>query len=98
PRTSPLFPYATLFRCSPLSVDGEIVHVKVRAGYCAVRNFADSPIDPTELLLRASTAMRQVQPEADAHRIKAFDDVHVSNALMRRSEEHTSALQSLNHL
>src|SRR5262245_14220326 len=65
---------------SPLSVDGEIVHVKVRAGYCAVRNFADSPIDPTELLLRASTAMRQVQPEADAHRIKAFDDVHVSNA------------------
>jgi diguanylate cyclase (GGDEF)-like protein len=62
---------------SPLTIDGEIVNVKVRVGYSAVRNFADSSIDPTELLLRASTAMRQVQPEADAQRIRAFDDAPV---------------------
>ena len=41
--------------------------IQVRAGYCAVPNFAESSVDAVELLLRAATALRHVKgSESDA--------------------------------
>jgi len=48
--------------------------VRVRAGYCAVPNFAESSVDAVELLLRAATALRHVKGSETAQ-ITAFEDV-----------------------
>jgi diguanylate cyclase (GGDEF)-like protein len=39
--------------------DGEESSLTVRAGYCAVPDFADASIDAVEMLVRASSALRQ---------------------------------------
>lgn len=46
---------------APAIVDGVERHLKVRAGYCAVSDFAQSPYDAVELLLRAASALRQAR-------------------------------------
>ena len=48
--------------------------IQVRAGYCAVPNFAESSVDAVELLLRAATALRHVKGSESAQ-ITAFEDV-----------------------
>jgi diguanylate cyclase (GGDEF)-like protein len=48
--------------------------VQLRAGYCAVPNFAESSVDAVELLLRAATALRHVKGSERAQ-ITAFEDV-----------------------
>ena len=48
--------------------------IQVRAGYCAVPNFAESSVDAVELLLRAATALRHVKGSENAQ-ITAFEDV-----------------------
>ncbi len=45
----------------PAIVDGVDRHLKVRAGYCAVSDFAQSSFDAVELLLRAASALRQAR-------------------------------------
>jgi PleD family two-component response regulator len=49
--------------------------VRVKAGYCAVPDFAESPVDAVELLLRATTALRDLRSGRDADRIRAFEQV-----------------------
>jgi PleD family two-component response regulator len=49
--------------------------VRVRAGYCAVPDFAESPVDAAELLLRATTALRDLTRGGDPDRIRAFEQV-----------------------
>ena len=49
--------------------------VRIRAGYCAVPDFAESPIDAAELLLRATTALRDLQRAGTADRVRAFEQV-----------------------
>jgi diguanylate cyclase (GGDEF)-like protein len=49
--------------------------VRVRAGYCAVPDFAESPVDAAELLLRATTALRDLKRGEDGDRIRAFEQV-----------------------
>ena len=49
--------------------------VRVKAGYCAVPNFAESPVDAVELLLRATTALRDLKGGGDGDRIRAFEQV-----------------------
>ncbi|MCC6930932.1 MAG: response regulator [Gemmatimonadaceae bacterium] len=50
---------------SPATVDGVPRRLKVRAGYCAVADFAQSSFDAVELLLRAASALRQARgPDA----------------------------------
>jgi GGDEF domain-containing protein len=48
--------------------------IQLRAGYCAVPNFAESSVDAVELLLRAATALRHVKGSESAQ-ITAFEDV-----------------------
>lgn len=49
--------------------------VRVRAGYCAVPDFAESSVDAAELLLRATTALRDLKRGGDGDRIRAFEQV-----------------------
>jgi PleD family two-component response regulator len=49
--------------------------MRVRAGYCAVPDFAESAVDATELLLRATTALRDLPRAGEGDRIRAFEQV-----------------------
>ena len=47
-------------------------------GYCAVPDFAESSVDAVELLLRATTALRDLKREGPAgERIRAFEQVPI---------------------
>jgi PleD family two-component response regulator len=62
---------------SPIAVRGGERTVRLCAGYCAVPDFADSPVDAVELLLRATTALRDLQKEGSGERVRAFDPAPV---------------------
>jgi diguanylate cyclase (GGDEF)-like protein len=49
--------------------------VRIRAGYCAVPDFAESAVDAVELLLRATTALRDLKGAGESDRIRAFEQV-----------------------
>ena len=49
--------------------------VRIRAGYCAVPDFAESAVDAVELLLRATTALRDLKGGEEGDRIRAFEQV-----------------------
>jgi diguanylate cyclase (GGDEF)-like protein len=59
----------------PVPVRGGERCIRVRAGYCAVPDFAESSVDAVELLLRATTALRDLKREGDAERVRAFEQV-----------------------
>ena len=46
----------------------------IRAGYCAVPDFAESSVDAVEMLLRAATALRQLRADGSASTIRSFDE------------------------
>ena len=46
--------------------------LQLRAGYCAVPDFAESEVDAVELLLRATTALRDLRREGGEERLRAF--------------------------
>lgn len=58
---------------SPIPVRGGERLLRVRAGYCAVPDFAESPVDAVELLLRATTALRDLKRDGDTEQVRAFD-------------------------
>ncbi|HEU4524372.1 MAG TPA: response regulator [Gemmatimonadales bacterium] len=61
---------------SPIPTRGGERTLRLRAGYCAVPDFAESSVDAVELLLRATTALRDLKREGPAgERIRAFDQV-----------------------
>ena len=61
---------------SPIPARGGERTLRLRAGYCAVPDFAESSVDAVELLLRATTALRDLKREAKSgERIRAFDQV-----------------------
>lgn len=46
----------------------------LRAGYCAVPDFTTSAIDAVEMLLRATSTLRQLRAEGTVERIRAYED------------------------
>ena len=64
-------------RESPVTVAGEPRTVKIRAGYCAVPDYASSSVDAVEMLLRAAATLRHLRTENDSVLVRAFDDVSV---------------------
>lgn len=60
---------------TPIPVRGGDRAVRIRAGYCAVPDFAESAVDAVELLLRATTALRDLRREGDTDRVRAFEQV-----------------------
>ena len=59
----------------PVTVNGAEHSLKIRAGYYAVPDFAESSVDAVEMLFRAMTALRHLRDERDSGRIQAFDEV-----------------------
>ena len=59
---------------APLATETEQRPLQLKAGYCAVPNFAESSVDAVELLLRAATALRHVKGSENLG-ITAFEDV-----------------------
>jgi hypothetical protein len=47
--------------------------LRLQAGYCAVSDFSESPVDALELLLRATTALHDLQKDGHSERIRAFE-------------------------
>ena len=62
-------------RGTKIAVRGRGATLRVKAGYCAVPDFAESAVDATELLLRATTALRDLRRGGDDDRIRAFEQV-----------------------
>ncbi|HEY8258180.1 MAG TPA: response regulator [Gemmatimonadales bacterium] len=60
---------------SPIAHKGGERSIRIRAGYCAVPDFAQSPVDAIELLLRATTALRDLRRNGSGERIRAFEQV-----------------------
>jgi diguanylate cyclase (GGDEF)-like protein len=60
---------------SPLAVDGAPRVLRLRAGYCAVPDFAESSVDAVEVLLRATTALRHASSSDLVSSIRAFDEL-----------------------
>ncbi len=60
---------------SPVAHRGGERSIRIRAGYCAVPDFAQSDVDAIELLLRATTALRDLRREGNGGRIRAFQQV-----------------------
>jgi diguanylate cyclase (GGDEF)-like protein len=58
---------------SPIPVRGGERSLRVQAGYCAVPDFAESAVDAVELLLRATTALRDLKRDGDSEDVRAFD-------------------------
>ncbi|HJR15420.1 MAG TPA: response regulator [Gemmatimonadales bacterium] len=63
---------------SPIPVRGGERSLKVQAGYCAVPDFAESPVDAVELLLRATTALRELKREGDSDQVRGFEQTPLS--------------------
>ena len=63
-----------IVEAAPLTTDEGNQALHLRAGYCAVPNFAESSVDAVELLLRAATALRHVKGSENLG-ITAFEDV-----------------------
>lgn len=61
----------------PVLMDGVERRLRVRAGYCAVSNFAQSSVDAVELLLRAASALRQARGTEAVDAAKTFDMVEL---------------------
>lgn len=64
---------------SPVEAGGRLRSFSFRTGVCAVPNFAEASLDPVELLLRASSAARQVRYTPSAG-IAAFGDTTPATA------------------
>lgn len=62
---------------SPIPVRGGERSLRVQAGYCAVPDFAESPVDAVELLLRATTALRDLKREGDSEQVRGFEHTPV---------------------
>lgn len=62
---------------SPVRLGDEERTVKIRAGYCAVPDYAHSSVDAVEMLLRAAATLRHIRAEGDSALVRAFDDVNV---------------------
>ncbi len=68
-------------KLSPGDTDGS--YVRVRVVYYAVPDFAESPVDAVEMLVRAATALRQSVPSGEASVIQEFSEADRDRATAR---------------
>ncbi len=60
------------FDGTSVELGGASRRLHLRAGYCAVDDFAESNADAVELLLRATTALRDLRKAGGTERVRAF--------------------------
>ena len=65
---------------SPVPVRGGERSLRVQAGYCAVPDFAESTVDAVELLLRATTALRDLKRDGQTEQVRGFNQTPLSSA------------------
>lgn len=59
----------------PVGTNGHTGRVKLKAGYCVVADFREAALEATELLLRATTALRQLDVDSSGEElIRNFDE------------------------
>lgn len=63
---------------SPMPVRGGERSIRVQAGYCAVPDFAESTVDAVELLLRATTALRDLKRDGESVQVRGFDQAAIN--------------------
>jgi PleD family two-component response regulator len=63
---------------TPIPVRGGERSLRVKAGYCAVSDFAEASVDAAELLLRATTALRDLKRDGDTEQVRAFEQTSAS--------------------
>lgn len=51
--------------------------MRIRAGYSTVPDFADSSVDAVEVLLRATTALRQLRTEQNGRDIRSYEELPI---------------------
>jgi two-component system cell cycle response regulator len=66
-----------LLASTPMPLDGELQPLRLRAGYCAVPDYARSTVDAVEMMLRAATALRDLRNDPRGSPIRDFDSVPV---------------------
>lgn len=64
----------------PVPLGGEPRKVSIKAGYYAVPDFATSPVDAVEMLLRAVKALQSLREEGNGTRLRRFEDLSLSSA------------------
>jgi len=64
---------AGALEATPVPVGGADRWPRARAGCCAVGDFGESPVDSLELLLRAATALHDLQREGSDERVRSFE-------------------------
>jgi diguanylate cyclase (GGDEF)-like protein len=62
---------------SPVPVRGGERSLTVQAGYCAVPDFAESTVDAVELLLRATTALRDLKRDGESVQVRGFEQAPI---------------------
>ncbi|HEX5831752.1 MAG TPA: response regulator [Gemmatimonadaceae bacterium] len=60
---------------TPLEIDGAPRQLRIRAGYYAVPDYAESSVDAVEMLLRAASALRHARSAGADDRPRAFDEI-----------------------
>jgi PleD family two-component response regulator len=65
--------FGRVVEATPVAVEGGERRLRLRAGYCAVPDFADAAVDAVEILLRATTALRDLRSNGSTARMRAFD-------------------------
>ena len=58
---------------APVAVGGKEHQVSIRAGYCAVADFAKTKLDAVEILLRAATALSQLRLEGSGGPFREYE-------------------------
>jgi diguanylate cyclase (GGDEF)-like protein len=64
---------------SPVPVRGGERSLRVQAGYCAVPDFAESTVDAVELLLRATTALRDLKRDGQTEQVRGFNHTPIAS-------------------
>jgi PleD family two-component response regulator len=64
--------FGRVVEATPVAVEGGERRLRLRAGYCAVPDFADAAVDAVEILLRATTALRDLRSNGGTARMRAF--------------------------
>jgi predicted signal transduction protein with EAL and GGDEF domain len=62
---------------APIPVRGGERFLRMQAGYCAVPDFAESTVDAVELLLRATTALRDLKRDGESVQVRGFDQAPI---------------------
>ena len=65
---------------APLSIEGTPRPLRVKAGYYAVPDYAQSSVDAVEMLMRAAAALRKAKAADPAASVVAFEDLPAREA------------------